>query len=116
MLRAYLSLTLIAPLATVLAGPFILYRVAVRDWSSSLLWFYLFSDLAGSDSGRRWLSWQCGAVVFILGINPLLAAAIELFRFEMTGKVPMPRNHALHPTRDPAHVALPLQAACVKCG
>ncbi|MDZ7770189.1 MAG: hypothetical protein U5K38_14470 [Woeseiaceae bacterium] len=25
-------------------------------------------------------------------------------------------NHALHPTLDPARLALPLQAACVKCG
>jgi hypothetical protein len=37
MRRAYLSLTLLAPLAAVLAGPIILYQVAVRDWSSSLL-------------------------------------------------------------------------------
>ncbi len=28
----------------------------------------------------------------------------------------MPANHALHPPLDPARLALPLQAVCVKCG
>jgi hypothetical protein len=128
--RAYLSLTLIAPLAAVLVGPFLLYQVAVRDWSSSLfigsflvwlggllgvlglcsctlepdgsdyvsprrisyfllagvlaalsvLWFYLFSELSGSDSGRRWLMWQNWAVVFVLSMNPIFAAAVEVVR------------------------------------
>ncbi len=27
----------------------------------------------------------------------------------------LPANHALHQTLDPARLALPLQAACVKC-
>jgi hypothetical protein len=32
----------------------------------SVLWFYLFSELAASDSGRRWLSWQNWAVVWVM--------------------------------------------------
>jgi hypothetical protein len=50
----------------------------------SVLWFYLFSELAASDSGRRWLSWQNWAVVFVLSINPILAAAVELARLKRT--------------------------------